>query len=743
MTFCPISRLEKSILDEPGLVSHNRLRYIGALYLDRGAAASQSVKQTFGDQPDPFRKGSHMGKAHRAWILLTALVVFLPAVQLAVWAADETNGQKDKTPEFGISHDLGDAASRQAGQVRQQIARKARSLFKREPLGFDWKTAEYLYDRMTALPLQIPDLMKALVEQSRLLGFVGSVLIFIFLVALVYSLLGQKRAMKRVVTLLAPQEDKIPKSIYPYILSAIRVVIAALFPLVLLAAFSLINALITYDAAWFRLIGRLLLLWSAGSLVINLLRELLTREFFGIGLARGRSLFRPSRLVVLYSVFAIGSYWAAVAFELRQDVLALMQFVITLSIIGILFLLLLKKNALLSMLPDFPHTGYRKFVKFFTKYYFLLITLSLFLGVLWGLGYRDLGRVMLVKIWASVAVYLLIMTVFHVVIGLLKRWYEGTDREDEAAGLMYRSVKSLLVYTTLLATVLLVLNLLGLLGVLKQVMSFPVFILGTTGVTLWIILEAILILLAFIYSSRLLQAYLDYRVYPAVGVEPGLGYAINTFLKYLMLAVGFLIALNVVGLDLRFLFVFAGAVGIGVGMGLQSMAANVISGFTLIFGGKLRKGDWIEVADTMGMVTDIYLRATNVRTRDNIDYLIPNTEFISDTLVNYSLGSPLIRIEVPVGVSYDADPQVVSKILLDAAAREQLVSKEKAPAVRFVAFGDSSINFELLIWINVRTTPRRRVRSELYYAIFAELAKAGIEIPFPQRDIHVRSMVEG
>jgi small-conductance mechanosensitive channel len=308
---------------------------------------------------------------------------------------------------------------------------------------------------------------------------------------------------------------------------------------------------------------------------------------------------------------------------------------------------------------------------------------------------------------------------------------------------MYRSVKSLLVYTTLLATVLLVLNLLGLLGVLKQVMSFPVFILGTTGVTLWIILEAILILLAFIYSSRLLQAYLDYRVYPAVGVEPGLGYAINTFLKYLMLAVGFLIALNVVGLDLRFLFVFAGAVGIGVGMGLQSMAANVISGFTLIFGGKLRKGDWIEVADTMGMVTDIYLRATNVRTRDNIDYLIPNTEFISDTLVNYSLGSPLIRIEVPVGVSYDADPQVVSKILLDAAAREQLVSKEKAPAVRFVAFGDSSINFELLIWINVRTTPRRRVRSELYYAIFAELAKAGIEIPFPQRDIHVRSMVEG
>jgi small-conductance mechanosensitive channel len=684
-----------------------------------------------------------MRKTSLAWFFLFALILFMSASSAYAISADKSSGQEKKSPEFGISQSVGDAASRQAGQVSRQIAKKARSLFKREPLGFDWQTAEYLSRQLAVMPLKIPALMQELVEQSRLLGFVGSVLIFVFLVALVYSLLGQKRVMRVIVARLAPQEDKIPKSIYPYMLSAIRVVIAALFPLVLLAAFTLINALINYDAAWFQLIGRLLLLWSAGSLVMNLLREVLTREFFDISLERGRSLYRPGRLVILYSVFAIGAYWAAVAFQLRQDILALLQFAITISIIVILFLLLLKKNALVSMLPDLPHASYRKFVKFFTKYYFPLIFLSLLLALLWGMGYRDLGRVMLVKIWASAGGYLLIMTVYHVLLSGLRRWYQRTDKEDETARLVFRSVKSLLVYSTVLATILVVLNLLGLLRPLKQVMSFPVFDLGTTGVTLWIIMEAVLILMAFVYSSRLLQAYLDYRVYPAVGVEPGLGYAINTFLKYLMLAVGFLIALNVVGLDLRFLFVFAGAVGIGIGMGLQSMAANVISGFTLIFGGKLRKGDWIEVADTMGMVTDIYLRATNVRTRDNIEYLIPNTEFISGTLVNYSLGSPLIRIEVPVGVSYEADPQQVSQILLDVAAKERLVSKEKAPVVRFVEFGDSSINFELLIWINVRTTPRRRVRSNLYYAIFAELAKSGIEIPFPQQDLHVRSMVAG
>jgi small-conductance mechanosensitive channel len=682
-----------------------------------------------------------MRKARFAWTLLVVAVFLLSTAQAVVWAAGSPVEQKEKGPEFGFSKDVGDAVSRQAGEVKQQIAQKARSFFNREPLGFDWKTIEYLFTQLAGLPLQVPLLMQALVEQSRLLGFVGSVVILVFLVALIYSLLGQKRVMRRIVKHLTVLEDKIPRSVYPYLLSTVRVVIAALFPIVLLAAYSLVNALITYEAAWFRLIGRLLLLWSAGSLVINLLRELLTREYFGITLERGRSIYRPARLIVLYSVLAIGAYRAAVAFALRQDILALFQFAITLSIIVVLFLLLLKKKAMLSILPDFPHTSYRKFVKFFTKYYFPLIFLSLFLALLWGMGYRELGRVMLVKIWSSVGGYLLIMTLYHMLTNALRRWYERTKNEDETAALVFRSVKGLMVYATVLATVLVVLNLLGLLGLLKQVMSFPVFVMGSSNVTLWIILKSVLILLAFIYSSRLIQAYLDYRVYPAVGVEPGLGYAINTFLKYLMLSVGFLIALNVVGLDLRLLFVFAGAVGIGIGMGLQNIAANVISGFTLIFGGQLRKGDWIEVADTMGMVTDIHLRATKVRTRDNIEYLIPNTEFISSTLVNYSLGSPLVRIELPVGVSYDADPRQVGRILEEIAANERLVSKEQAPVVRFVGFGDSSINFELLIWINVRTTPVRRVRSELYFAIFEALAQAGIEIPFPQRDIHVRSMV--
>jgi small-conductance mechanosensitive channel len=270
-------------------------------------------------------------------------------------------------------------------------------------------------------------------------------------------------------------------------------------------------------------------------------------------------------------------------------------------------------------------------------------------------------------------------------------------------------------------------------------MSFPVFKIGDKLITFWVVIKAALVLLTFVFASRLIQAYCDYKVYPKLGVDPGLGYALNTFFKYISIAVGFLISMKVVGIDLRLLLVFAGAAGIGIGLGLQSLATNVISGFSLIFGGKVRKGDWIEVSGTVGVVTDIFLRATQIRSRDNVEYLVPNANFISGTIINYSLSSAYIRIELPVGVSYNADPREVEKILLKVAEAEPMVEKYMPPSVRFVEFGDNSINFELLFWIDMRKTPRRKVRSALYFAIFDELRQTGIEIPFPQRDIHIRS----
>jgi small-conductance mechanosensitive channel len=648
----------------------------------------------------------------------------------------------EKKPAFTIAEDVGGSMMKEAARVKEQFAKQARTLFERKPLGWNWDTITYLYHWLPSLPLKIPVFVKQIMEQGRVLGVVGSLIVLTFIIAVLYSLLGQNRVLAKVEAGVQPIRKRIPEASYPYFISALKVIVAALIPLLLLGAFSLINAMITYEAAWFQLIGRLLVLWAVGALLISLLRELLTRDLFAATTGYGKTIFRLSRLALLYVLAGEAVFWGAATFPIRKDVLALLQFAISTSIVLVLFLLFLKKRALLSLFPELPYRSYQGFIRLFEKYYYPLIGVSLFLALLWCLGYRQLGSVLLSKIWAAVGAYLLIMLIYHLIQGWLKKWGQKLDAADETAQFLFQSLRTLLLYTTVIVSVLIILDIFGLWGPFKRVMSFPVVKLGETQVTCWIILKALFIFLAFFYASRLLQAYLDYKIYPSIGVDPGLGYALNTFFKYFSLVIGSIISLRIVGIDLRFLLVFAGAAGIGIGFGLQNMAANVISGFTIIFGGKIRKGDWIEAGTTLGVVTDIYLRATKVKTRNNIEYLIPNSDLISKTMINYSLSSPMIRIELPVGVSYNADPQKVREILLAVAGKEPMVEKYRKPEVRFTEYGDSSINFELLIWINVRKTPRRNVRSALYFEIFAAFKKAGIEIPFPQRDIHIRSRIE-
>lgn len=670
------------------------------------------------------------------------LAVFLSASALGFAATTSGSAKKGEEPEIAVTQDLGDAVKREAAKVKEQFEQQAKALFERQPLGWDLHTLNELYKQALSLPLKIPELTQRAVEQSRILGLFGSILVLLFVLFLIYSLLGQTRVLKWIERKARPLGERIPEGYYPYFLSFLRVVVSVLIPVVLLGIFWLINAMISYPAAWFKLTGSLLGLWAISALVLRSLKEVLTRGLFKVTEAYGKRIFRYARLVVLYIISGIALFWAAGAFKVHPEFFALLRFGVSVSVVTLLFLFFLKKSAFLSLFPDLPYRGYGWFLRFLRAYYYPLLIVSYVAALLWCIGYRALGQLLLTKIWFTLGALLAVSLIYYSIRDWLIKWSGKLDREDEAAQSLVRSLESLFLYTTILTTAMIMLNLLGLLYPLQRIMSFPLFQLGGSPVTIWIILKAVLIFLGFVLASRLLQAYLDYKVYPAIGVDPGLGYALNTFVKYLSLAVGFMIALELVGLDLRFLLVFAGAAGIGIGLGMQSLAANIISGFTIIFSGKIRKGDWIEVAGTLGTVTDIFLRATKVRTRDNIEYLIPNTDLISNTLVNYSLSSPLIRIELPVGVSYNADPREVERILVDVAAKEPQVSNYRKPVARFVEYGDSSINFELLIWIDVSAVPRRKVRSALYYQIFEEFKKAGIEIPFPQRDLHMRSVNE-
>jgi small-conductance mechanosensitive channel len=679
---------------------------------------------------------------HIKFLLILLSALLLTTVPCAGAEEKTDPAEKKNSQPIALSEEMEDVMIREATKVKAEFQEQVRSLFNRSPLGWDLKTIEYLSDLTLSLPGKIPVVSRFVITQSRILGVIGSMLVFLFVAALLYSLFGQRRVMARVEKSVEPLSEFIPETTYPFVLSGIKVVVSALIPLLLLGTFVLINVLIDYAAVWFQLMGRLLGLWAVGALLLRLLKEWLTRDLFKVTMEYGRTIYRWARLALLYAVFGMAAYWTADVFEIREDVLALLRFAIWVTIVVVLLILHLHKKAFISFLPDLPVRSYKHFTRFLERYYFPLLLVSFLAALSWAFGYDALGRLVLTKIWFTAAAFVLIMLLYHRLDHMLGTWFQGLARSDENARMFVSTLRSITRYTTVAATLIIIMNMLGVLNPLQRLMSFPIFRLGDTTVTFWLVVVTILILLMIFYVSRLAQSYFDYKVYPSFGIDPGLGFALNTVFKYLFFGIGVLIVLNILGINLQFLLIFAGTIGIGIGFGLQNMAANVISGFIIIFGGKIRKGDWVEVGSVLGEVTDIYLRATKVRTRDNIEYLVPNSDIISNTMVNYSLSSPLVRMGMPVGVSYRADPRQVEKIILAVAEKEPLVDKTQSPAVRFTDYGDSSINFELLFWINVRKTPRRLVRSQLYFAIFEALAEAGIEIPFPQRDIHIRSQVD-
>jgi hypothetical protein len=205
----------------------------------------------------------------------------------------------------------------------------------------------------------------------------------------------------------------IPEVSYPFVLSGIRVVVSALIPLLLLATFVIINAMIDYPAAWFQLTGRLLGFWAAGALLLRLLKESLTRDLFKVTQQYGRTIHRWARLALLYAVFGLAAYWTAEVFEIREDVLALLRFAISVSITVVLLILHLNKKAFMSLMPELPIQTYMRFRKFFGRYYFPVLFVSFIAALLWCFGYRALGQLVLIKIWFTAAAFVLIMLLYN------------------------------------------------------------------------------------------------------------------------------------------------------------------------------------------------------------------------------------------------------------------------------------------------------------------------------------------
>jgi small-conductance mechanosensitive channel len=273
---------------------------------------------------------------------------------------------------------------------------------------------------------------------------------------------------------------------------------------------------------------------------------------------------------------------------------------------------------------------------------------------------------------------------------------------------------------------------------MNEILDHRLFRVGGAPVTVGSLLAFVAILLASYLLARLtrrlvVKRFLTHRL--TVGVR----YALGRFVGYLIFLLGAAVALETLGISIAALAAFGAALGVGIGFGLQDIAKNFVSGLILLVERPIQVGDRINLGDVSGDVVEIRTRATIIRTNDDVHLIIPNSKFISETVTNRSYGQPRVRYRIPVGVAYGSDPRAVEEALLEAARKSENVLADPPPSVRFKAFGDSSFDFELLCWTSRMLQRQGAFRSELNFAIYEALKARGIEIPFPQRDLHIRS----
>jgi len=276
----------------------------------------------------------------------------------------------------------------------------------------------------------------------------------------------------------------------------------------------------------------------------------------------------------------------------------------------------------------------------------------------------------------------------------------------------------------------------------------PLIAIGSVQLNAKGLLLSTLVLLIGLGIARRIRRYLQEHLGPAIGLDKSTTFTLSTLVFYAITALTLVIAFSLLGFDFTNLAIIAGALSVGVGFGLQDIAKNFISGLLLLFDRSIKVGDYIELANggLRGTVEQIRVRSTIVRTNDDLDVIVPNSQFLTDQVINWTLSSKVLRLHVPFGVAYGSDVERLRDIMLKMAAElPGVVSGEDRyrPKLWFTGMGDSSLDFELLVWVQGDAIVNyRSTLSEYTFAVHRILNSNGYTIPFPQRDLHIKSMPE-
>jgi len=277
-------------------------------------------------------------------------------------------------------------------------------------------------------------------------------------------------------------------------------------------------------------------------------------------------------------------------------------------------------------------------------------------------------------------------------------------------------------------------------GRIYKILDFTLFKIGDTSIGPGALITFIIILVVTVAFSRFISKLLAAKVLSRMPIEEGKQYVLKRITEYTLVTIGTIIAFETIGIDLSGLTVIFGLLSVGIGFGLQNITSNFISGLILLFERPIEVGDRITVGNIEGDVEEINIRSTTIRSLNNISVIVPNSEFVSSQVINWSHGDRKVRLDLDVGVSYDSDLDMVLQSLKDVALENQKVLKRPAPEVIFMKFADSSWSLQLRAWI---ADPKRhyQIRHALNCAIVKKFRANKIEIPYPQQDLHLRSSI--
>ena len=286
------------------------------------------------------------------------------------------------------------------------------------------------------------------------------------------------------------------------------------------------------------------------------------------------------------------------------------------------------------------------------------------------------------------------------------------------------------------------LNIVGLLDDTIATLDALALTIGGLRVSALGVLKGVLSLAVLLWAAAVASRIFERRISAAATLTPSVQVLFAKLLKIVLFTVAIVAALSSVGIDLTAFAVFSGAVGVGIGFGLQKVVSNLISGVILLLDKSIKPGDVITVGDTYGWINSLGARYASVVTRDGTEFLIPNEDLITQQVVNWSFSNNAVRLKMPIGISYKSDVRLSIKLCLEAAAETARVIAEPKSACLLKGFGDNSVDLELRIWIEDPQNGTANVRSEVYLRVWDKFHEHGIEIPFPQRDLHLKAPAE-